>query len=300
MRFHRILSVVGFCLLAGFMSAHNSFGAGTCPPYEDGSLGDPTPLFNAIDLNHDGKLTQEEWKKVEAPEPSWQAFMKKALVQKHGYITLFDFLTDSPPGGIDTNCDGEFSLDEFLATKKMKMGGGDSGGPGGASGGAPQGAAPQGAAPAAGGASQGAASSTKTITPTAPREALPKGSYSTDGPGTCPPYSDGGIADPTPLFNAIDTNRDGKLTQAEWKAAKAPEPSWNAFMSKPRVKKNGYITLYDFVMDTPPGGIDTNCDGEFSLDEFLATKTWKMGGGAGDKGGAAPQGAATQAAPAKK
>jgi hypothetical protein len=228
-------------------------------------------------LNHDGKATQEEWKKVEAPEPSWQAFMKKPLVIKHGYVTLFDFLTDSPPGGIDTNCDGEFSLDEFLATKQMKMGGGDAGGPGGA---APQGGAAQATAPS----------------PTAPREALPKGSYSTDGPGTCPPYSDGGIADPSPLFNGIDANHDSKLTYAEWQAAGAPEPSWNAFQTKPRVKKNGYITLYDFVMDSPPGGIDTNCNGEMSLDEFLATKTWKMGGGEG--GG--PGGAAPQTAPEKK
>jgi hypothetical protein len=49
-------------------------------------------------------------------------------------------------------------------------------------------------------------------------------------------------------------------------------------MSKPNVKKNGYITLEDFLSDSPPGGIDTNCDGKITLEEFLATKKWKMGG----------------------
>jgi len=320
---NRILPIVALCFLAGSLMAQSSSPAqgssAKCPPYPDGSLGDPTPLFNGIDLNHDGKLTNEEWQKVEAPESSWQAFNKKPLVQKHGYITLFDFLTDSPPGGIDTNCDGAFSLDEFLATKKMGApgGGAPGGAPGGAArqggapggaapqGGAPGGAAPQGGAPggaarqggAPGGAQSADSKQAKPPSPTAPREALAKGSYATDGPGKCPPYDDGGIADPTPMVSAIDLNHDGKLTHEEWQKVGAPEPSWNSFMGKARVKKNGYVTLYDFVFDTPPNGIDTNCDGTFSLDEFLATKSWKMGGdGAGAPGGA-PSGAAPQGAP---
>jgi hypothetical protein len=301
---NRILLIVGFCFLAGSLMAQGNSPAQSssakCPPYADGSLGDPTPLFNGIDLNHDGKLTSEEWKKVEAPESSWQAFMKKPLVQKHGYITLFDFLTDSPPNGVDQGCKGYFTLDDFLATKKM-------GAPGGAPGGAArQGeAAPRGetsgGAPPQGGSRGGAQSAdskeAKPPSPTAPREALAKGSYSTDGPGKCPPYDDGGIADPTPLVNAIDLNHDGKLTHEEWQKVGAPEPSWNSFMSKPRVKKNGYVTLYDFVFDTPPNGIDTNCDGQFTLDEFLATKNWKMGGGGSGAPGGTPAGAAPQGAP---
>lgn len=285
MRINRILLIVVVCFLAGTLMAQRSSpaqsGSATCPPYPDGSLGDPTPLFNGIDLNHDGKLTSEEWQKVEAPESSWQAFMKKPLVQKHGYITLFDFLTDSPPNGIDTNCDGAFSLDEFLATKKM--GSARGGNSGAASGGAPGGEPKQ--AGARGGAQSADSKQAKPPSPTAPREALAEGSYSTDAPGKCPPYDDGGIADPTPMVNAIDLNHDGKLTQEEWQQVGAPESSWNSFMGKARVKKNGYVTLYDFVFDTPPNGIDTNCDGQFTLDEFLATKSWKMGG---DGSGAPP------------
>ena len=299
MNINRVLWTVGLCFLAGSLMAPGSSPAQSssakCPPYPDGSLGDPTPLFNGIDLNHDGKLTSEEWKKVEAPESSWQAFMKKPLVQKHGYITLFDFLTDSPPNGIDTDCDGAFSLDEFLATKKMGAPSGreQSGTSGGAArqGGAPGGAAQRNGAPA--GTKSADSKQTKPPSPTAPREALAKGSYSMDAPGKCPPYDGGGIADPAPMVNAIDLNHDGKLTREEWQQVGAPEPSWNAFMSKPRVKKNGYITLYDFVFDTPPNGIDTNCDGQFTLDEFLATKNWKMGGGEAP-GGAGPQGAPPQ------
>jgi hypothetical protein len=48
-------------------------------------------------------------------------------------------------------------------------------------------------------------------------------------------------------------------------------------MRKPVVKSQGYITRADFLTDTPPPGIDTNCDGKITMAEFLATKKWKMG-----------------------
>jgi hypothetical protein len=154
----------GLALTLGATAASAQNG-GVCPPYPDGRKGDPTPLFNALDANHDGKITREEWVAAGAPEPSWKAFNTKETVKKNGYITLEDFLNDSPPGGIDTNCDGKFSLDEFLATKKWKMGGPPAGGgakgakaakgaaPNGAPGGAP-GAAPGGAPGGPGGAAK--------------------------------------------------------------------------------------------------------------------------------------------------
>jgi hypothetical protein len=43
-------------------------------------------------------------------------------------------------------------------------------------------------------------------------------------------------------------------------------------------RRQGYITREDFLTDTPPNGIDTNCDGRITLGEFLATRKWKMGG----------------------
>jgi hypothetical protein len=229
-------------------------------------------------MNHDGKVTHDEWLKADAPTSSWGAFNKKPLVQKHGYITLFDFLTDDAPGTIDTNCDGEVSLDEFLATKKMAPPSGGAPGGAGGPGGAPGGAAPQGGAPGGPGGPGGGSTVKLHPDPTAPREALPEGTYSKTAPGKYPPYPDGGVADPTPLFNSLDANHDGKVTHEEWTKAGAPEKLWQALAAKERVKAHGYITLYDLVMNPKEvqiTGIDTNQDGYITLEELLATKSWK-------------------------
>ncbi len=93
----------------------------------------------------------------------------------------------------------------------------------------------------------------------------------------CPPYADGRTPDASPLFDAIDTNHDGKASRREWRAAQAPEPSWKMFMGKPGVKRQGYITRAQFLAEAPPPGIDADCDGKITLAEFLATKKWKMG-----------------------
>jgi hypothetical protein len=112
-----------------------------------------------------------------------------------------------------------------------------------------------------------------------------------EGPGKCPPYPDGRKADASPIVDAIDTNKDGKMTHKEWQAAGAPEASWNMFMKKDKIKKQGYITREDFLSETPPNGIDTNCDGKITIEEFRATKKWKMdpGGPGGAPPAAAPQ-----------
>lgn len=95
-------------------------------------------------------------------------------------------------------------------------------------------------------------------------------SQSTQGnKGTCPPYSDNKKFDSSPIVDAIDTNHDGKLTHEEWKKSGAPEASWNSFMSKENIKKQGYISRADFVSETPPDGVDANCDGKITLEEFL-------------------------------
>ena len=97
------------------------------------------------------------------------------------------------------------------------------------------------------------------------------------GPGKCPPYADGRKPDPSPIVRAIDRNHDGRMTHAEWQAAKAPEASWHFFEQKGKVRPPGYLTREDFLAEAPPNGIDTNCDGRITLKEFLATKKWKMG-----------------------
>lgn len=99
-----------------------------------------------------------------------------------------------------------------------------------------------------------------------------------DGPGKCPPYDDGRKFDAAPIVDAIDRNRDGRMTHAEWQAAEAPEASWNFFMAKEKIKAQGYVSRQDFLSESPPNGIDTDCDGRITIEEFLATKKWQMGG----------------------
>jgi hypothetical protein len=115
--------------------------------------------------------------------------------------------------------------------------------------------------------------------------------------GKCPPYSDGKKFDASPIVDAIDTNKDGKMTKEEWQKAEAPEPSWNMFMGKENIKKQGYITRQQFLDETPPNGIDTNCDGKITIQEFLATKTSMGGPGGGPGGGQGGPGGAPGGAP---
>ncbi len=107
---------------------------------------------------------------------------------------------------------------------------------------------------------------------------LATSSSAADGPGKCPPYDDGRKFDAAPIVDAIDRNQDGKMMHAEWQAAEAPEASWNFFMAKEKIKAQGYVSREDFLSESPPNGIDTDCDGRITIEEFLATKTWQMGG----------------------
>jgi hypothetical protein len=86
----------------------------------------------------------------------------------------------------------------------------------------------------------------------------------------CPPYDEPGMTyDANPIVDAIDVNKDGKMTHEEWQAKEAPEPSWQMFNSKPDIKSQGYITREQFLAETPPNGIDLNCDGKITIEEFV-------------------------------
>ena len=117
-----VLAAVFSLVLAGFSFAQDPAGDAAkkgCPPYDEpGKTYDSSPIPNAIDTNQDGIMTHEEWADAGAPEPSWNMFMEKDK-QKKGYITREEFIADTPPDGIDTNCDGYITIWEFLATKNM-------------------------------------------------------------------------------------------------------------------------------------------------------------------------------------
>jgi hypothetical protein len=117
----------------------------TCPPYDDPKIkGDATPIVDAIDANKDGKMTKEEWLKAGAPIESFQMFTEKS---KKDYVTRQEFIDETPPNGVDANCDGKFTIKEFHDFGLQGPPGG--GAPGGA-GGAPGGSAPAGAPPSGG------------------------------------------------------------------------------------------------------------------------------------------------------
>lgn len=240
-----VLTVSGL-LLSAVAAAQSA--PGKCPPYPDGRKPDASPIADAIDTNKDGKLTHEEWEKAGAPEPSWNMFMGKADTKAQGYITRAQFLAETPPNGIDANCDGKITLEEFLATKKWNMGG-----PGAA---APQGGPPQGAPPTSGGPGPAAGGA-------------PPASAATQ-----PDY----VFDFTPFIEEVDTNKDGHFDKQEWKAAGQYEPIFDMLDTN----KDGILTVAELTARMPQKEADKNGDGKISAAELADLPNM------GPKGGGAP------------
>jgi hypothetical protein len=94
--------------------------------------------------------------------------------------------------------------------------------------------------------------------------------------------------DPTPFFDVVDVNKDGKVTHAEWQATGVEEKVYS-FWDK---DNKGYFTKeYMASMDHPPA-IDANKDGKFSLDElktFVASVSQGSGSAPGGAQGNAPK-----------
>lgn len=67
------------------------------------------------------------------------------------------------------------------------------------------------------------------------------------------------------LAAQVDTNRDGRLSRAEWQKAGLPMTSFNGFE-----KGRGYVTLRDYQTHPAPPGIDLNGDGKVTVEEFRA------------------------------
>jgi hypothetical protein len=103
---------------------------------------------------------------------------------------------------------------------------------------------------------------------------------------TCPPYDDPKIkGDASPMADSIDANKDGRLTKEEWLAAGAPIGSFNSFTGK---SKKDYVTRQEVLDETPPNGIDVDCDGKFTIEEFHNFGLQGPPGGGGNPEGGAP------------
>ncbi len=70
-------------------------------------------------------------------------------------------------------------------------------------------------------------------------------------------------ADFSPVLEAVDTNRDGKMSRAEWQHAGLPASSFGMFE-----KGRGFVTKADFDENPAPPGIDINGDGKLTVNEF--------------------------------
>jgi hypothetical protein len=78
--------------------------------------------------------------------------------------------------------------------------------------------------------------------------------------------AEGKVYDVTPLFDAVDTNHDGKITKEEWKAAGFPDQPFD--MWDPG--KKGYLTKDVFGSFKHPAAMDTNNDGKLTREKMLS------------------------------
>jgi hypothetical protein len=91
------------------------------------------------------------------------------------------------------------------------------------------------------------------------------------------------------FFADIDTNKDGKLSKAEWKALDLPD----AVFTRMDTDKDGFLTLKEVEANWYPGALDTNKDGILTVEKMKAfdvkMKSQKSSGGApGATGSGAP------------
>jgi Ca2+-binding EF-hand superfamily protein len=104
--------------------------------------------------------------------------------------------------------------------------------------------------------------------------------------------------DVTPLFDEVDTNHDGKITKAEWKAAGFPDQPFDMWDPD----KKGYLTKEGFGSFSHPAAMDTNNDGKLTKEKLLAYIKMRHASGAteGNSRGGGPKEGAAAGAPEQK
>lgn len=100
-----------FCVLPGISLAADPIH--TAPAAVDSGCKsyDVSDIIKSIDLNKDGKMSQDEWIRTKAPTSAFQMLDR----DKKGYVTPAQITSSGPPPGMDTNHDCKITLVEMTA-----------------------------------------------------------------------------------------------------------------------------------------------------------------------------------------
>lgn len=135
--------------------------------------------------------------------------------------------------------------------------------------------------------------------------AQPQGGPPGGAPGGGMPGGNGGAPqggqsaaslDMTPVYEAMDTNKDGLVNKDEWLASGMTQDSYDKLFTQMLDKdKDGNLTKDDIMGAIPMFEVDTNGDGKASMEEFAtankkAAESMAAGGQGGAPGGGMPGG----------
>jgi len=74
------------------------------------------------------------------------------------------------------------------------------------------------------------------------------------------------VPDHAPLIAAVDKDKDGCMSEKEWKDAGLPDSAWKVISPN---AKNGCVNEQVMLNTGGPDGIDLNGDGKLTLEEFI-------------------------------